>query len=113
MNEIFSQLKTFFDANSRLSALETKLSASKGVGRRIVCAANKYGEYIIPGVRHFDLIMRHIMTPSGIADQIQGFLDNQGNFLTGEEALPIAEAAGQIIRRVCGDKHRLYSDSLY
>lgn len=46
----------------------------------------------------------------------QGFIDKFGKFQTREEAWVIAEAAGQIIRRVGGDHvngGRLYSENLY
>lgn len=43
----------------------------------------------------------------------QGFLDNEGKFLTREEAFVIAKAAGQIkdITATCGD--RLYSEDIW
>lgn len=46
----------------------------------------------------------------------QGFIDKFGKWLTREEAWVIAQAAGQIIRRVGGDNvagGRLYSENLY
>jgi hypothetical protein len=46
----------------------------------------------------------------------QGFIDRHGKWLTREEAWVIAEAAGQIIREVGGDKingGRLFSENLY
>ena len=90
--------------------------------RRVVCAAmrcKKTGK-IIASVRLWDEIC-HQAFPNEEAifdfDDEQGFLDNRYNFLTREEAWPIAEAAGQIIRRVGGDfpngKGRLYSENLY
>lgn len=78
--------------------------------RRIVCAANrvKSNHSIIHlGVRHCDRFM-----PDG-RDCEQGFIDNRGEFLTREEAWPVALAAGQIFRRVGGDEGRLYSENLY
>lgn len=96
-------------------------------GHRIVCAAIKYpNEVIIAGVRHFDTIMvsaiqRNVLLgviPS--TEQLirpeQGFLDNKYQYLTREEAWRVAEAAGQIIRRVGGDTANggtLYSENLY
>ena len=44
---------------------------------------------------------------------IQGFIDQFGQFLTREEAWPIAERNTQIIRRVGGDGIKLYSENLY
>lgn len=79
---------------------------------RIVCAANKVGGTLILGVRHHDEIMRYCCKKlDGYAEQ--GFVDNRGQFLTREEAWPIALAAGQIIRRCGGDGVKLYSENLY
>jgi len=84
--------------------------------RRIVCAAIKSIDgHIICGARHYDPLMRAAIKTSTVdwkkADQ--GFVDQRGEYLTREEAWPIAEAAGQIIRRVGGDGERLYSENLY
>lgn len=88
------------------------------LGVRIVCAANMYADNaIVAGVRHLDVNMRKqverqtLWTPS-----VQGFLDNKGRFHTRREAWKIAEAAGQILRRVGGDTTdggTLYSENLY
>lgn len=46
----------------------------------------------------------------------QGFVDNEGNFLTREEAWKVAERCGQIIRRCGGDTANggtLYSENLW
>jgi hypothetical protein len=43
----------------------------------------------------------------------QGFVDQHGVFLTREEAMEIARAAGQIVRRCGGDSIRLFSENLY
>jgi hypothetical protein len=95
--------------------------------QRIVCAANKLessGETIL-GVRHFDKFMHESLsslekkfTPFPIPkwDMQQGFIDQQGNFLSRTEAWQVAQAAGQIIRRVGGDTANggtLYSENLY
>lgn len=94
--------------------------------QRIVCAANRYnGRIVILGARHWDDWMRlhaqDIRTafgPSMIDDakEEQGFVDNQGNFLSRTEAYKVALAADQIIRRVGGDYSNggtLYSENLY
>ena len=83
------------------------------VMRRVVCAAMKDGNgKIICGPRHWDKIMHQQF--SGIAREWeQGFVDQRGEFLTREDAWKIAEAAGQIIRRVGGDGGRLFSENLY
>lgn len=86
--------------------------------RMIVCASHRYAcGSIIAGVRHYDNVIRrqankqNLWTPAE-----QGFLDNRGEFLTRTEAWKVAEAAGQITRRVGGDKAdggTLYSENLY
>ena len=84
--------------------------------RRIVCAAmrNHHGT-IICSPRHFDKTAVGHIPADGVEwyGAGQGFVDQQGIFLTREEAWPIALAAGQIIRRVGGDEGRLYSENLY
>lgn len=91
------------------------------VGRRVVCAANRdhfTGDVVI-GVRHHDKIMREQMRLSGgfFGDPLeQGFIDQDGTFMTRSEAWKVAEAAGQIIRRCGGDDANggtLYSENLY
>lgn len=87
---------------------------------KIVCAANKFffedgTNLIVPSARHWDVTMRYIMLciPKKITDEIQGFIDQCGDFHTREEAWIIAEKNGQIMRRVGGDGVRLYSENLY
>jgi hypothetical protein len=102
---------------------------------RIVCAAIRHPgtirgqRVIIAGARHYDEIMRanilalfhHVMdreTAIKLARHDgwyaceQGFIDQKGEFLTREEAWPIAEAAGQIRNKV-GPDGILYSENLY
>jgi hypothetical protein len=88
--------------------------------RVIVCAAIKCSETgkILCGVRHGDDSML------GLPDAVyhhydfeeQGFVDNKGVFLTRTEAWKVAEAAGQIKRRVGSDTLNggtLFSENLY
>ena len=89
---------------------------------RIVCAANKSnvtGEIIL-GVRHWDQLMnehRNKLPNRGRnADWSQGFISNRSKWYTRQEAWVIAEAQGQIVRRVGGDESKggtLYSENLY
>jgi hypothetical protein len=91
--------------------------------QRIVCAAIQFGpKLIVCGVRHFDLLMYGClaaMKPDAappLEKPIHGFVDNRGIFLNRQEAWKVAEAAGQIIRRVGGDHVEggtLYSENLY
>lgn len=87
----------------------------------IVCAANKYGDRLVLGVRHHDALMQRVLRESDYAmhqrcDEEQGFVDNRGNFLSRTEAWKVAEEAGQIIHRCGGDTANggtLYSENLY
>lgn len=79
--------------------------------RRVVCAAlrNTNGT-IVCGPRHWDSICKGTSKDGWE----QGFVDQQGVFLTREEAWVVAETAQQILRRVGGDERgRLFSENLY
>lgn len=103
------------------------------IQNRIVCAANRnsLGELVL-GMRHFDEFMHQAINAYNISENLdalgeglytslfkfgeQGFLDNRCNFLNRKEAWIVAEAAGQIIRRVGGDTANggtLFSENLY
>lgn len=90
--------------------------------RVIVCAAvrNCSENKIIVGVRHGDEHMNNQLSEMCFwhDDDIQeeGFLDNKGSFLTRTDAWKVAEAAGQIKRRVGSDTLNggtLFSENLY
>jgi hypothetical protein len=87
----------------------------KAVSARIVCAAIKVNDEIICGARHHDKIMNLQLkkVERDPANEVQGFIDQYGHFLTRELAWKIAEYQGQIIRRCGGDGKRLYSENLY
>lgn len=88
--------------------------------RVIVCAAMRCKEpkMIVCGVRHGDLTMfddTDIKQYVELFDE-EGFVDNKGVFLSRTEAWKVAEAAGQIKRRVGGDTidgGTLFSENLY
>ena len=98
---------------------------------RIVCAANECisTKELILGVRHYDQFMHGAINSAKIIqqetnhygnepflDSTQGFVDQFGKSYTREEAWIMAEANGQIIRRVGGDTANggtLYSENLY
>lgn len=91
------------------------------IPRLIVCAAVRYpnGTTLV-GPRHYDKVMLDQYQRAKLTDEEdraeQGFLDQFGVFLTRTEAWPIAEAAGQIRRRVGGDTRMggaLFSENLY
>lgn len=100
--------------------LEEKPVNSKSV---VVCAACKHNDLILCGARHWDKIMnkqldtlKHAGCSLFSGDFTQGFIDQFGTFLTREEAMKVAVAAGQEvdIERGCGgDKDTLYSEGLY
>jgi hypothetical protein len=98
----------------------------------IVCAANRHKEdhsSILLGVRHCDGFMANFKDNLMIANEEayrlefdyetgweQGFIDQFGNFYNRQEAWVVAEANGQIKRRVGGDTANggtLYSENLY
>ncbi|MGL5156029.1 MAG: hypothetical protein ACRC9G_09135 [Aeromonas veronii] len=86
------------------------------VGRRVVCAANRMPDgTLILGARHWDPLMCEHARLLGVkgGDEVQGFIDQNRQFLTREEAWVVAREAGQIIRRVGGDEGCLYSENLY
>ena len=85
--------------------------------RRVVCAANRYKEHIILGVRHWDTIMvKRAKEILGAdihgAEWEQGFINTWGEFLTREEALKVAIHNNQMIREPYNDTE-LFSENLY
>lgn len=98
---------------------------------RIVCAANrcKVTDQIIIGIRHYDTLMLQAKDDAKSFAKVeswpepfrhdateQGFVDQFGKFYIRTEAWKIAEANGQILRRVGGDSTNggtLYSENLY
>ena len=91
------------------------------IQRRVVCAAirNCKGE-IICSARHYDSLMHSQINASNSLEAWkqkssveQGFIDQWDVWMSREEALLVATAAGQIIRRCGGDKKQLFSENLY
>jgi uncharacterized membrane-anchored protein len=90
--------------------------------RRVVCAANRNAKGVtVLGARHHDAKMNEhirLFSMAGVEGPFreQGFIDQHGVFMTRGEAWIVAQAAGQIIRRVGGDDSNggtLYSENLY
>ena len=89
----------------------------------IVCAANKYGELIIPSARHHDKVMNRVIAEFGGRkglldthgdDEQQGFIDQYGTFWTREEALEIVTFTNQPVDLTRGYvKGKLFSENLY
>lgn len=92
-----------------------------GKTRLVVCAANKYGDSVFTGIRHFCPIMRENMKPFDIPwmrkefGEVQGFVDQHGVFMDRFEALTVATEAGQInrYREKTTPIDRLFSEDLY
>jgi hypothetical protein len=98
--------------------------------RKIICAANRYGDLIIPSARHHDKRMNHIITAFGGRSKLlegihyenldefrkeQGFIDQYGDYWTREQAMDIVKMNEQTIINEAriGDAKRLYSEHLY
>lgn len=96
----------------------------EGAERWIVCAACRYGDLVIPGIRHFDICMVNLIgkwlsqdTIAYMDSQIeeQGFLDNYGNYVNRADALIMTKANGQYgARREPSNHHRdAFSEDLW
>ena len=92
----------------------------KPVIRKVVCAANKYGELIICGARHHDKIMNNQILAIGKdkcrpVEGYQGFIDQFGVFMDRSEALEVAKNSGQPLdmERNSGNGKVLYSEGIY
>lgn len=95
-------------------------------GRFVVCAANRYGDLIIAGARHFDHVMhsqlKYIREDRLFAFEVEdsveeGFIDQFGVFMDRSEAYWIALAGGQINKRRLKTGNlgstELFSEDLY
>ena len=83
------------------------------LNRYIKHAAIKQDGIVYVGKRHHNVIA--IMIECGLPAPIrgvQGFVDNNGVFVDREEALKIAEAAGQIVKKH-PPLYRLLSEDIY
>ena len=85
--------------------------------RYIVCAAiRNHAGLIIPGPRHFDETMHKLIDALGgdWRSAEQGFIDQNGVFLTREEAKIVADDADQLVMPdIKWDEEKLYSEDLY
>jgi hypothetical protein len=91
--------------------------------RHVVCAACRFGNIIICGARHFDIVMQsQLYAMQGVYMPVfssmwnQGFIDQYGVFMDRKEAMQVAKKAGQEIdiELGCrGDSKTLYSEGLY
>lgn len=98
--------------------METENDKDKRV---VVCSACFLSECypMLVGPRHWDDVMRQQFGGDQVDASphwVQGFIDQYGKFMDRREAFIVAEKAGQIIKRVGGDKvdgGTLYSENLY
>ncbi|MHB0965537.1 MAG: hypothetical protein ACYC36_03695 [Bellilinea sp.] len=93
--------------------------------RRVVCAAIRASDgHILLGIRHYSRDMHEQIEARRDGkkflhrhDEDQGFVDQNGVFMTREEAYQVADAQGQIWDwRSCGnglEGRKLYSEGLY
>ncbi len=101
--------------------MEKQLEEERSKPKRwVVCAANKYDDYIVCGARHFDSIMHGVLHAmdnrphSSTAEQ--GFIDQFGVWMNRVEALQVAKDSGQPLnmeRNGCPQNRKLYSEGLY
>ena len=82
--------------------------------RQVVCAANRYGEHIILGVRHHCPLMNKMLDLAGINryTKEQGFVDQWGNYMDRKEALFVLKTNGRWTRDD-DFSNELYSENLY
>lgn len=120
--KLFSQVKGNDIGDTMVPLYTRDLPAEGAWERRVVAAANKYGDVIVVADRHHSRFMNSqlkILKEAGVIKSThtreQGFIDNQGNFLTREEACVVAREAGQInqVRLKTNPFHELFSEDLY
>ena len=93
----------------------------KDVKPWMVCAANRRGDMLILGARHWDKLMRsHLETYEdaglmGGTDWEQGFIDQWGRFYNRKDAMKAVKESGQPFnaKRNSGNGDDLYSEGLY
>ena len=87
--------------------------------RSVVCAANKYGDLVFIGVRHFCPVMQFNMQSYDIKKmraengEVQGFIDQFGVFMDRKEAAIVAKESGQLARYSDQFPEVLFSEDLY
>lgn len=105
------------------SSLDGQWQPPTNVKPRIVCAANRHGELVIPSARHFDDTMRAVINAiydgdkaqvSASLHMVQGFIDQWGRFYSREDALQVVKDSGQPFNQERNvSKTKLYSEGLY
>jgi len=88
----------------------------------IVCAANRYKEFVAVGPRHMSSVIFSyvgliggdaVRAYMGGAQKEQGFIDQYGTFHTREVAMEICVRNGQPLKDSGGSKIKLFSEHLY
>jgi hypothetical protein len=96
---------------------EIYIDPDLSVKRVVVCAANKFGDLIVPGARHFDGIMNALLDALGDSVESrghdQGFIDQYGFFINRKDALHIVLTNRQPLREGVPLLDELYSENLY
>lgn len=114
------ELRRFFSSLQNHFGFET----GKHMKRFVVCAANRWDDFILPGLRHFCSVMHgvgsalpddHPVNQRRASGKNQGFVDSYGNYLEREEAFELAIEVGQITleTKISPTKGKLFSEDLY
>ncbi|WDS62172.1 hypothetical protein [Pseudomonas phage D6] len=89
------------------------------VKRVIVCAANRYGDFIVTGSRHFSVPMWFTLELIG-DDALkaygkceQGFIDQYGMFWNRTDAYNLCREQGRELLEEGGSETELFSEHLY
>lgn len=119
--KLFSEVKGEV-SDSMVPLYSRDLPAHGAWQRRVVAAANRYGDVVVVADRHHSAFMNRqlkMLKEAGVITTVhtreQGFIDNQGEFLTREEACVVAREAGQInqVRLKTTPFRELFSEDLY
>lgn len=108
-------IKKMIEENAERFSMAYTLAIENEDRRRVVCAANRYGDIVIPSARHFDVRMHDLILRIVGEEALkgeQGFICNYGLFLTREEAFLIAKKHGQI-KTYYNELPKLFSEMLY
>lgn len=87
----------------------------------IVCAANKYGDFIVPGTRHYSHTMNAVIDLvgldalheyAGVDGYDQGFIDQYGTYHDRKTAMRMCKEQGRVLKDG-GSDTILFSEHLY
>ena len=94
------------------------------VARYVVCAANRFGDLVICGARHYDSVMCRVIKELGGMEAVhdglerddieQGFIDQYGAFMSRDEAAFVVVSNKQAIAEPeQAELGRLISENIY